>query len=155
MRQHAYLKITDEEGNILDSIAEKLGFQSRTDLFTACAHLLIYGQIARGEPSIDQITTEELIKLHGLNEKIGLQMQTFMQIIDETALPIIAMRGIGVAAHNLGHDFKILMLERCGMVPEDTDIQNWLKIYRNTHRSAILEYRTNQFRNIITREKEE
>ncbi len=64
MRQHAYLKITDEEGNILDSIAKNLGFLSRTDLFTACAHLLIYGEAGDGEPSPDHVTGKELKNLH-------------------------------------------------------------------------------------------
>ena len=155
MRQNAYIKITDEEGNALDSIAENLGFLSRTDFFTACAHLLIYGETIDGEPSPDRITEKELQNLHGLNQKFLLQMQTFMQILDEIALPVIAMRGIGVAINNLGHDFKILMLERCGMVPEDADIRDWLKIYQNTRRAKIIEYRTKQFQNIITREEDE
>ncbi len=154
MRQHAYLKITDEEGNILDSIAKNLGFLSRTDLFTACAHLLIYGEAADGEPSPDHVTGKELKNLHGLNEKYLLQMRTFVQILDEIALPVIAMRGTGVVISSLGHDIKLLMLERCGMVPEDTDIRDWLKIYKNTRRSRIIEYRTKQFQNIITREEE-
>ena len=154
MRQHAYLRITDEEGNTLDSIAENLGFVSRTDLFTACAHLLIYGEAADGEPSPDPVTEQELKNLHGLNEKYLLQMRTFVQILDEIALPVIAMRGIGIVISSLGHDIKLLMLERCGMVPEDTDIRDWLKIYKNTRRSRIIEYRTKQFQNIITREEE-
>jgi len=155
MRQHAYLKINNEEGIILDRIAEELGFFSRTDLFTACAHILIYGQITEGEPSPDPVTVRELQKLHELNQKICLQMQTFTQILDEIALPVIAMRGIGVAFSSLGHDLKLLMLERCGMVPEDADIRDWLKIYKNTRRSEIIEYRTKQFQNNITREEEE
>jgi len=155
MRQHAYLKITDEEGDILDSIAKNLGFLSRTDLFTACAHLLIYGEAADGEPSPDSVTEKELKNLHGLNEKYLLQMRTFVQILDEIALPVIAMRGTGVVISSLGHDIKLLMLERCGMVPEDTDIRDWLKIYKNTRRSRIIEYRTKQFQNIITREEDE
>ncbi len=154
MRQHAYLRITDEEGNTLDSIAKNLGFVSRTDLFTACAHLLIYGEAADGEPSPDPVTEQELKNLHGLNEKYLLQMRTFVQILDEIALPVIAMRGIGIVISSLGHDIKLLMLERCGMVPEDTDIRDWLKIYKNTRRSRIIEYRTKQFQNIITREEE-
>ena len=155
MRQHAYLRITDEEGTILDSIAENLGFVSRTDLFTACAHLLIYGEAADGEPSPDPVTEKELKKLHALNQKFLLQMQTFIQILDEIALPVIAMRGTGVVISSLGHDIKLLMLERCGMVPEDTDIRDWLKIYKNTRRAKIIEYRTRQFASIIKREEDE
>jgi len=155
MRQHAYLKINNEEGIILDRIAEELGFLSRTDLFTACAHILIYGQTTEGEPSPDPGTVRELQKLHELNQKICIQMQTFTQILDEIALPVIAMRGIDVAFSSLGHDIKLLMLERCGMVPEDADIRDWLKIYKNTRRSEIIEYRTKQFQNNITREEEE
>ena len=155
MRQNAYIKITDEEGNALDSIAKNLGFVSRTDLFTACAHLLIYGETIDGEPSPDRITEKELQNLHGLNQKFLLQMQTFIQILDEIALPVIAMRGTGVVISSLGHDIKLLMLERCGMVPEDTDIRDWLKIYKNTRRAKIIEYRTRQFASIIKREEDE
>ena len=154
MRQHAYLNITPEEYQTLDSIAENLGFISRTDLITACAHLLIYGKAADGEPSLDPVTEKELKNLHGLNQKHLLQMQTFMQILDEIALPVIAMRGTGVVLSSLGHDIKLLMLERCGMVPEDIDIRDWLKIYKNTRRSQIIEYRTKQFASIIKREGE-
>ncbi len=154
MRQNAYLNITPEEYETLDSIAKNLGFVSRTDLFTACAHLLIYGETIDGEPSPNPVTEKELKNLHGLNEKHLLQMRTFVQILDEIALPVIAMRGIGVAFANLGHDFKILILERCGMVPEDTDIRDWLKIYQNTRRVKIIEYRTKQFASIIKREEE-
>jgi len=155
MRQTIYLNITNEEFKILDRIADELGFISRTDLFTTCAHLLIYGEVAKGEPVPDPVTGKELTDLHEISEKIRIQMQTFIQILDEIALPVIAMRGIGVVLNNLGHDIKILMLERCGMVPEDTDIRDWLKIYRNTRRSEIIEYRTKQFQNIIEREAEE
>jgi len=155
MRQHAYLNITPEEYELLDSIAENLGFISRTDLITACAHLLIYGKAADGEPSPDPVTEKELKNLHGLNQKHLLQMQTFIQILDEIALPVIAMRGTGVVLSSLGHDIKLLMLERCGMVPEDIEIRDWLKIYKNTRRSQIIEYRTKQFQNIIQREEEE
>ncbi|HJJ35254.1 MAG TPA: hypothetical protein O0X79_06350, partial [Methanocorpusculum sp.] len=97
----------------------------------------------------------ELKKLHGLNQKFLLQMQTFIQILDEIALPVIAMRGTGVVISSLGHDIKLLMLERCGMVPEDTDIRDWLKIYKNTRRAKIIEYRTRQFASIIKREEDE
>ena len=155
MRQTIYLNITNEEFKILDRIADELGFISRTDLFTTCAHLLIYGEVAKGEPVPDPVTGKELTDLHEISEKIRIQMQTFIQILDEIALPVIAMRGIGIVLNNLGHDIKILMLERCGMVPEDTEIHDWLKIYQNTHRSQIIEYRTKQFRNIIEREAEE
>ncbi|MEA5036767.1 MAG: hypothetical protein VB020_00715 [Methanocorpusculum sp.] len=154
MRQNAYLNITPEEFQTLNSIAENLGFLSRTDLFTACAHLLIYGKAADGEPSLDPVTEKELKNLHELNKKHLLQMQTFMQILDEIALPVIAMRGTGVVLSSLGHDIKLLMLERCGMVPEDIDIRDWLKIYKNTRRSHIIEYRTKQFASIIKREGE-
>jgi hypothetical protein len=155
MRQNAYLNITPEEFEILDRIAEELGFFSRTDLFTACAHILIYGQTREGEPAPNPATVRELQKLHELNQKICIQQQTFMQILDEIAMPVIAMRGIGVTFSSLGHDLKLLMLERCGMVPEDTDIRDWLKIYKNTRRSEIIEYRTKQFQNNITRDEEE
>ena len=145
MRQHAYLRITDEEGNTLDSIAENLGFVSRTDLFTACAHLLIYGELAAGEPTPDSITADQLTRLHHYSENLSCMQQTFMEIVRETALPVIAMKGIATAENAFGEDIKHLIYERCGMVPEDTEIHDWFRLFKNLHRAELLEYRSRQF----------
>ncbi len=145
MRQHAYLRITDEEGNTLDSIAENLGFVSRTDLFTACAHLLIYGELAAGEPTPDGITADQLTRLHHYSEDVNCMQRTFMEIVREKAIPVIAMKGIATAENAFGEDIKHLIYERCGMVPEDTDIRTWFRIFKNLHRAELLEYRSRQF----------
>lgn len=145
MRKHIYINVTDEEFKTLDSIAENLGFISRTDLFTACAHLLIYGELAAGEPTPDSITAGQLKKLHHYSENISCMQQTFMEIVRETALPVIAMKGIATAENAFGEDIKHLIYERCGMVPEDTDIRTWFRIFKNLHRAELLEYRSRQF----------
>jgi len=143
MRKHIYINVTDEEFHTLDSIAENLGFISRTELFTACAHILLYGKTAGTAP--DGITAGELQKLHTHSQKISCMQQTFMAIVRETALPVIAMKGIATAEYAFGEDIKHLIYERCGMVPEDTDIRTWFRIFKNLHRSELLEYRSRQF----------
>jgi hypothetical protein len=87
MRQHIYLNITREEFQTLDRIAENLGFISRTELFTACAHLLLYGETASGGPSPDGTTANQLTRLHHYSEDVNCMQRTFMEIGRETALP--------------------------------------------------------------------
>ena len=150
MRKHIYINVTDEEFKTLDSIAENLGFISRTDLFTACAHLLIYGELAAGEPAPDSITADQLTRLHDHSEAISCMQRTFMEIVRETALPVIAMKGIATAENAFGEDIKHLIYERCGMVPEDTEIHDWFRLFKNLHRAELLEYRTRQFTAALT-----
>ena len=145
IRQTIYLNITNEEFKILDRIADELGFISRTELFTSCAHLLLYGEVAKGEPAPDSITADQLTKLHDHSEQISCMQRTFMEIVRETALPVIAMKGIATAENAFGEDIRHLIYERCGMVPEDTDIRTWFRIFKNLHRAELLEYRSRQF----------
>ncbi|RBQ25090.1 MAG: hypothetical protein ALMCE001_07020 [Methanocorpusculum sp. MCE] len=143
MRKHIYINVTDEEFHTLDSIAENLGFISRTELFTACAHLLLYGETAGKIP--DGITADQLTRLHHYSEDVNCMQRTFMEIVRETALPVIAMKGIATAENAFGEDIKHLIYERCGMVPEDTDIRTWFRVFKNLHRAELLEYRSRQF----------
>jgi hypothetical protein len=145
MRQSIYLNISNEEFKILDRIAGDLGFVSRTDLFTSCAHLLLYGKTADGRSSPDEYTADQLARLHTHSEKIVCMQQSFMEIVRETALPVIAMKGIATAEHAFGGDIKALIYERCGMVPEDTEIHDWFRLFKNLHRTELLEYRSRQF----------
>ena len=145
MRQTIYLNITNEEFKTLDRIANDLEFVSRTDLFTCCAHLILYGKTAAGEQSPDDITTNQLEKLHDHDQNISSMQKTFMQIVHETAFPVIAMKGIASAEHAFGDDIKHLLYERCGMVPEDNEIRDWFRLFKNLHRAELLEYRTKQF----------
>jgi len=145
MRQNTYVNISNEEFIILDRIAENLGFISRTELFTACAHLLLYGETAAGGPSPDGTTADQLTRLHHYSEDVNCMQQTFMEIVRETALPVIAMKGIATAENAFGEDIKHLIYERCGMVPEDTDIHTWFRVFKNLHRADLLEYRSRQF----------
>ena len=145
MRQNTYVNISNEEFKTLVRIASDLGFISRTDLFTACAHLLIYGELAAGEPAPDGITADQLTRLHHYSENVSCMQRTFMEIVRETALPVIAMKGIATAENAFGEDIKHLIYERCGMVPEDTDIRAWFRIFKNLHRAELLEYRSRQF----------
>jgi len=148
MRQTIYLNITDEEFKILDRIANELGFISRTELFTACAHILLYGKTAGKTP--DDITADQLTRLHDHSEAISCMQRTFMEIVRETALPVIAMKGIATAENAFGEDIKHLIYERCGMVPEDTEIHDWFRLFKNLHRAELLEYRTRQFTAALT-----
>jgi len=143
MRKHIYINVTDEEFHTLDSIAENLGFISRTELFTACAHLLLYGETAGTIP--DGITADQLTRLHHYSEDVNCMQRTFMEIVREKAIPVIAMKGIATAENAFGEDIKHLIYERCGMVPEDTDIRTWFRVFKNLHRAELLEYRSRQF----------
>lgn len=60
-RAYAYANLTDNEAEKLDEIAETLGYQSRTQLYTASAHILIYGdgaELIRQNKRKTEITEE-------------------------------------------------------------------------------------------------
>ena len=171
-RKYIYTNITKAEFEALDKTAENLGFVSRTDLFTACAHILIYGALKNKEtpdataglaiasPCLTERDTScpavlrEFARLHTISEKIAGMQQTFMDILNEKAFPIIAMKGIATAEHTLKDDIKRLMYERCGMVPEDIEIHEWFRIFKNIHTAELLQYRSKQFIAAITGDAE-
>ena len=81
-RAYAYANLTAHETEKLDEIAETLGYQSRTQLYTAAAHILIYGDAA------------ELNRQNKRKTELQKRMNAFFGILDEMAFSVIAMRGI-------------------------------------------------------------
>ncbi|MDO5845080.1 MAG: hypothetical protein Q4Q53_08055, partial [Methanocorpusculum sp.] len=107
-RKHAYTNLSVDEYNLLDESIEQLEFTSRTDYFTACAHVLIYGK----NPF------EWNTALHTLRQKNELMKKTFFDTVHEKAFSIIAMNGTGaIISSGIIKDIKLELLEKCKMIP--------------------------------------
>lgn len=127
-KAYAYANLTTAETAKLDEIAETLGYQSRTELYTAAAHILLYGDAA------------ELIRQNKRNTALNRRMQAFFAVIDEIAFPIVAVRGIAPVYTFLLDDIRRELFARTDFVPADETLKHWLKIYANINRSRLDEY---------------
>ena len=127
-RAYAYANLTAHETEKLDEIAETLGYQSRTQLYTAAAHILIYGDAA------------ELNRQNKRKTELQKRMNAFFGILDEMAFSVIAMRGIAPVYTFLLDDIRRELYNRSRFVPSDETMKNWLKIYANIRRPQLLEY---------------
>lgn len=127
-RKYARLNVTEKELAQIDEIAECLGYTNRTELYTACIHILLYGQ------------GNTLLLNHQRTKECSSEMQTFFAVIDDIAFPVIAMRGIAPVYTFLLDDIRRELYNRSRFVPSDETMKNWLKIYANIRRPQLLEY---------------
>jgi hypothetical protein len=127
-RKYARVNVTEKELAQIDEIAECLGYTNRTELYTACIHILLYGQ------------GNTLLLNHQRTKECSSEMQTFFAVIDDIALPVIAMRGIAPVYTFLLDDIRRELYNRSRFVPSDETMKNWLKIYANIRRPQLLEY---------------
>ena len=127
-KAYAYANLTPAETEKLDEIAETLGYQSRTELYTAAAHLLLYGDAA------------ELIRQNKRKTAVNRRMQIFFAVLDDIAFPVIAMRGIAPVYTFLLDDIRRELFNRTDAVPADETLKHWLKIYANINRVRLDEY---------------
>lgn len=142
-RAYAYANLTAHEAEKLDEIAETLGYQSRTELYTAAAHILLYGD------------TAELIRQNERKTALSRRMQAFFAVLDEIAFPIIAVRGIAPVYTFLLDDIRRELFARTDFVPTDETLKHWLKIYANINRTRLEEYCDNIRRRQYLEEMEE
>lgn len=127
-KAYAYANLTPAETEKLDEIAETLGYQSRTELYTAAAHILLYGDAA------------ELIRQNKRKTAVNRRMQIFFAVLDDIAFPVIAMRGIAPVYTFLLDDIRRELFNRTDAVPADETLKHWLKIYANINRVRLDEY---------------
>jgi hypothetical protein len=127
-RKYARVNVTEKELAQIDEIAECLGYTNRTELYTACIHILLYGQ------------GNTLLLNHQRTKECSSEMQTFFAVIDDIAFPVIAMRGIAPVYTFLLDDIRRELYNRSRFVPSDETMKNWLKIYANIRRPQLLEY---------------
>ena len=127
-RKYARVNVTDKELAQIDEIAECLGYTNRTELYTACIHILLYGQ------------GNTLLLNHQRTKECSSEMQTFFAVIDDIAFPVIAMRGIAPVYTFLLDDIRRELYNRSRFVPSDETMKNWLKIYANIRRPKLLDY---------------
>lgn len=127
-RKYARVNVTEKELAQIDEIAECLGYTNRTELYTACIHILLYEQ------------GNTLLLNHQRTKECSSEMQTFFAVIDDIAFPVIAMRGIAPVYTFLLDDIRRELYNRSRFVPSDETMKNWLKIYANIRRPQLLEY---------------
>ena len=127
-RKYARVNVTEKELEQIDKIAENLGYPNRTELYTACIHILLYGE------------GNTLLLNHQRTKECSSEMQTFFAVIDDIAFPVIAMRGIAPVYTFLLDDIRRELYNRSQFVPSDETMKNWLKIYANIRRPHLLEY---------------
>ena len=127
-RKYARVNVTEKELAQIDEIAECLGYTNRTELYTACIHILLYGQ------------GNTLLLNHQRTKECSSEMQTFFAVIDDIAFPVIAMRGIAPVYTFLLDDIRRELYNRSRFVPSDETMKNWLKVYANIRRPQLLEY---------------
>ena len=127
-KAYAYENLTPIETEKLDEIADTLGYQSRTDLYTAAAHILLYGDAA------------EFVRQNNRKTVLTRRMKVFFDIVDELAFPVIALRGIAPVYTFLLDDIRRELFNRTDAVPTDETLKHWLKIYANINRTRLDEY---------------
>ena len=127
-KAYAYANLTPIETEKLDEIADTLGYQSRTDLYTAAAHILLYGDAA------------EFVRQNNRKTVLTRRMKVFFDIVDELAFPVIALRGIAPVYTFLQDDIRRELFNRTDAVPTDETLKHWLKIYANINRTRLDEY---------------
>ena len=127
-KAYAYANLTPAETEKLDEIADTLGYQSRTDLYTAAAHILLYGDAA------------EFVRQNNRKTELTRRMSVFFNILDELAFPVIALRGIAPVYTFLLDDIRRELFNRTDAVPTDETLKHWLKIYANINRTRLDEY---------------
>ena len=127
-KAYAYANLTPIETDKLDELADTLGYQSRTDLYTAAAHILLYGDAA------------EFVRQNNRKTVLTRRMKVFFDIVDELAFPVIALRGIAPVYTFLLDDIRRELFNRTDAVPTDETLKHWLKIYANINRTRLDEY---------------
>ena len=141
-RKYARVNVTEKELEQIDIIADSLGYPNRTELYTACIHILLYGE------------GNTLLLNHNRTEECTGQMQTFFAILDDIAFPIIAMRGIAPVYTFMLDDIRRELFLRTNTVPSDDRMKNWLKIYANIRRPKLLKYEADVRRQTYLEEQE-
>ena len=149
MRYNTYLNISEAEAKTLDALLHQIGFRSRTEYFTACAHVAVYGRFAEEKRNPDPLTTSWITALQRRRTETARMQETFFDILHEIAFPVIAMKGPAVVLPVLADDIRSAMLERCGAVPTSADMEEWSRIFENIFRPELISYRTDQYRNSI------
>lgn len=146
-RVNLYAKLTNEEVNTLDRIAEDLGYPTRTDIITSLLQSLIYGKSFKK-------STEEVDDISSYAERYNRLRDEFMNIIDKYAFPVVAMQGTDNAFRALKEDLKEWMYERCKAVPQEADMREWLKLYAILRKGKILQYRIDRMTETYSEERE-
>ena len=65
------------------------------------------------------------------------------------------MHGADYTYHALSEDIKSWMYQKCGAVPLDSDIKEWIRIYASVKKGEIIRYRIEQTTKAFAEELED
>ena len=119
---------------LVNRIAEKLGYASRTELVTALLRALIYAKPFRKD-------TEELNNILTLETELDKLRESFFSVIEEYAFPVLAMHGPDYTYRALYAELKTWMYQKSGAVPQDADMKEWIRLYSAIKKGDIIRYR--------------
>ena len=146
MRHSAYLNITKEEADALDRKLHRNGFANRTEYFTACAHVTLYGRLIAGEKTLHPQVTTWIADVGTCGRTTEKLQQAFIELLHELAFPVIAARGGDAALTLLAEDLRAEMYERTGNVPTPAAMGDWMPVFENIYRPELLSFRAEQYR---------
>ena len=144
MKRHAYTHLTEEEYQQLDELIRHQGFTTRTAYLTAVARVTLYGwqtkyHLPSGE--LDPVTAA-WITWHKSRVTAEDQLrQTYFDILNDLAFPVIAARGAQLAFHLLRDEIETAMAERTGIVPSFDCMKTWTQVYETIHAEELGRHR--------------
>ena len=150
MRHSAYLNITKEEAEALDRKLHRNGFANRTEYFTACAHVTLYGKLSTGKKPLNPQIADWITNVGTTGRTAEKLQETFIELLHEIAFPVIAARGSEAALTLLAEDLRAAMFERTGTVPNPAEMEEWMQIFENIYRPELISFRAEQYRRSLT-----
>ncbi len=121
----AYLNITKEEANAHDRKLNWNGFANRTEYFTACVHITLYGRLITGEKTLHPQVTNRITDVVGTCSKTTEKLQqAFIELLHELTSTVIATHGGDATLTLLAEDLRTKMYERTRNVLIPAEIEN-------------------------------
>lgn len=124
MRHSAYLNITKEEADALDRKLHRNGFANRTEYFTACAHVTLYGRLIAGEKTLHPQVTTWIADVGTCGRTTEKLQQAFIELLHELTSTVIATHGGDATLTLLAEDLRTKMYERTRNVLIPAEIEN-------------------------------
>ena len=138
--RECYFRMDVELLDELDAVFPRLGYASRSELFSAFAYCII--DKAAGEK--DDLTFTVAKELTGLGERKMLTRNQIYRklrsLIDEMVKPVIAMKGRKTACESALDEIRFEFHERFGIWLTDDDIREGFYQYELMNKPALRDY---------------
>lgn len=141
----SYIRISDTLAQKLDRRIKRLGYTSRSEFFTAVA----YAALSKTNPDAEHTkklpdplqTWLETTLPKQTEEEI---QKTLHDLIAETLIPAIAMKGTAIAFENTWEDIRELCHEQTGIWTTESELCEAYKTFAAVHKTELTRYRENQ-----------